>query len=538
MKSWKKSSIFAVAMMLILSMALTACGGKGADSGGKTLIWGRGADAKALDPALVTDGESFKITKNVMETLVDYKKGSTEVEPALAESWETSKDGKTWTFKLRKGVKFHDGTDFNADAVVFNVERWMDPKHPQHKGGEFIYYPSMFGGFKGDKGHVIESVKAVDPHTVEFKLKEPQGPFLANIGMVPFAISSPKALKEDTEGFSKKPVGTGPFKFISWKKNDAITLEKNEDYWDKGKPKVDKVIFKSIPDNTARYTAFQSGDIDVMDGMNPGDAKSIKKSNDLELHEQEGMNIGYLAFNMSIKGPLKEKKVRQALNHAVNKKAIIKSVFSDMAVPAVNPMPSSMWGYNDKVEDYEYDLDKAKKLLKEAGYEDGFEIDFWAMPEPRPYMPDGRKVAEYIQADFAKIGVKTKIVSYDWQTYLDKTQKGEHSMALLGWNGDNGDPDNFLYVLLDKDNAKAPAQNIAFYKSDKLHDLLIRAQRDTEVEKRTKLYEEAQEIIKEDAPWVPLVHATQGVATRADIEGGNFDHPINWYEVKDVEIKN
>jgi peptide/nickel transport system substrate-binding protein len=229
--------------------------------------------------------------------------------------------------------------------------------------------------------------------------------------------------------------------------------------------------------------------------------------------------------------------VRRALNYAVNKEGIIKSFYSGLAQPAINPIPPFMWGYNDKIKDYEFNLDKAKKLLAEAGYPNGFEVDFYAPTEPRPYLPDGKKVAEYMQADFAKIGVKTKIVTYDWQTYLDRTGRGEHSMALFGWNGDNGDPDNFLYVLLDKDNTRTPdAGNIAFYKNDELHDILIKAQRSSDQAERTKLYQQAQEIIKKDAPWVPLVHATVPYAAKKEVTGF-IPHPTSTLYLENVDLK-
>ncbi|GGE07188.1 ABC transporter substrate-binding protein [Marinithermofilum abyssi] len=530
---FKKNWILLFAFAFMLSTVLAGCGGKNADSG-KTLIFGRGADSPKLDPAIVTDGESFRVTENIMETLVDYDKTTTNVKPGLAESWEKSKDGKTWTFHLRKGVKFHDGTQFNADAVVWNFERWMNRKDLPKKGDDFIYYGSMFGGFKGDKGHVIDSVKALDEYTVQFRLKKPQGPFLANLGMSPFAIASPKAVEKDPAEFARHPVGTGPFKFESWKKGDSISVVKNENYWQKGLPKLDKIIFKSIPDNSARLTALQSGDIDLMDGLNPDDAKTVEQNDQLQLFKRPPMNVGYLAFNME-KKPFDNKKVRLAINHAVNKEGLIKSFYADLAEPAKNPMPPSIWGYNDKVKEYDYDLTKAKQLLKEAGYEKGFKVEFWAMPEPRPYMPDGKKIAEYIQADLKKIGIDAKIVSPEWQTYLEKTQKGEHEMALLGWTGDNGDPDNFLYVLLDKDNTRIPAQNVAFYKSDKLHDVLIKAQQETDKKKRTELYEKAQEIIHEDAPWVPMVYATPPLAAQSYVKG-YVPHPKGTESLENVDI--
>lgn len=534
----KRIWIVSLALLFVLSSLLVGCNSNKPNAGsGKTLIYGRGADSIGLDPIQQTDGESLKVTRQIYDTLVDYKDENTEIIPGLADSWESSADGLSWTFKLKKGIKFHDGTPFNAEAVVFNFERWMDKSNPYHKGGEFPYYAYMFGGFKGDKGHVIKSVTAVDESTVKIDLNAPQGPFLNNLAMPSFGIASPTAVKADPVKFNQNPVGTGPFKFVEWKKNETVTLVKNPDYYVKGLPKMDKLIFKSIPDNAARFTALRSGDIDMMDGLNPDDAKVVEQDKKLKLHKRLGMNVGYLAFNVS-KKPLDNPKVRQAINYATNKPGLIKSFFADLAVPAVNPMPEVLWGFNKNVKDYEYNIEKAKQLLAEAGYPNGFEIEFYAMTEPRPYMPNGKKIAEFMQEDLAKIGIKTKIVTYDWQTYKDRLGKGEHTMALFGWTGDNGDPDNFLYVLLDKDNTRTPdAGNISFYKNDELHNILIQAQQSTDQAKRSELYMKAQEIIKQDAPWVPLVHATVPEAARADLNGW-IPHPTGSEELSKVSIGN
>ncbi|TCS83077.1 ABC transporter substrate-binding protein [Tepidibacillus fermentans] len=531
----KKGLSLFLAILFLLSIALTGCGGskETATSNGdqgksntnvqSTLVFGRGGDSVSLDPANVTDGESLNVTQNIFDTLVAYKEGNTEIEPALAEKWETSADGLTWTFHLRQGVKFHDGTDFNADAVVFNFNRWMDKKNPYHKG-DFPYYGYMFGGYKGDKGHVIKNVVAKDPYTVEIQLNVPQGPFLNNLAMPAFAIASPEAIKKYGEKFGENPVGTGPFVFKQWIRNDKIILDKNPNYWLKGYPLLSQLIFKSIPDNQARFTALQSGDIDMMDGVNPDDVTLAKKNPALQVWLRPSMNVGYLAFNTQ-KPPFNNVKVRQALNMAVNKQALIDAFYNGLAEPAKNPIPPSLWGYNDAIQDYSYNIEEAKKLLTEAGYPNGFTTDLWYMPVPRPYIPQGKKIAEAIQTEFEKIGVKTNLVTEEWATYLDKTGKGEHTMALFGWTGDNGDPDNFLYVLLDKDNAKAPdAGNISFYKNDKLHEILIKAQRSSDQNERTELYKQAQEIIHNDAPWIPLVHSTPPLVGKKNIVGFN-PHP-------------
>lgn len=520
----KKGKLWTLAVLLIVSMVLAACsadsgnegeteGDNAGESSGesKTLVFGRGGDSVSLDPSRVTDGESMKVAANIFETLINFGEQDTTLQPGLAKEWEASEDGLTYTLQLEEGVKFHDGTDFNAEAVVKNFERWANGD-----ADTFPYYQSMFGGFKGDEGHVIEAVTAEGDHTVVFTLKRPQAPFLKNLAMTMFGIGSPEAFEADSEGFGENPVGTGPFKFVEWKRNDSITIEKNEDYWKEGLPKLDRVVFRSIPDNGARLNALITGDIDLADGINPSDQGTIDGDDNLQLFERPSLNIGYLGMTVT-REPFGDKLVRQAFNHAIDKQAIIDAFFEGAAEPAKNPLPPSIPAYNDAIEGYEYDPEKAKELLAEAGYPDGFEMELWAMPVPRPYMPDGAKVAEVIQKNLADIGVTAEIVSYEWATYLEKASKGEADAFLLGWTGDNGDADNFIYALLDQDNIGS--NNYTYYENGELHDILIEAQTEVDEDKRNALYAEAQEIIHEDAPWVPLAHSTPLLAGSADITG-------------------
>jgi peptide/nickel transport system substrate-binding protein len=533
----KKLWSLALLVMLILSTVLAACtsdssdGDKGDDgesSEPKILVFGRGGDSVSLDPARATDGESFKVTQNIFETLLNFGEQDTTINEGLATKWEPSEDGLTYTFTLREGVKFHDGTDFNAEAVVKNFERWANGTEDQ-----FPYYASMFGGFKGDEGHVIESVTAEGDTTVVFTLKRPQSPFLKNIAMSPFAIASPTAFEASGDKFGDNPVGTGPFTFAEWKKNDAITIDKNADYWDKDLPKLDKVIFRAIPDNSARLNALSTNEIDLADGINPTDTKTVTDNAKLQLFERPSMNVGYLGLT-NTRPPFDDVKVRQAINHAIDKQSIIDAFFNGGAEIAKNPMPPSISGYNDDIAGYEFDPEKAKALLKEAGLEDGFEMELWAMPVPRPYMPDGTKVAEVIQKNLADIGIKAKIVSYEWATYLEKTKNGEADAFMLGWTGDNGDADNFLYTLLDKDNIGS--NNYAYYSNDEVHDILINAQSEVDEDKRNELYGQAQEIIFEEAPWVPLAHSTPLLAGNADLV--NFTpHPTGSDRLNKVDFK-
>lgn len=473
-----------------------------------TLVYGRGGDSVSLDPISTTEGETFKVTENIFETLVSFGEQDTTINPGLAESWTVTEDGLTYEFKLRQGVKFHDGTDFNADAVVFNFNRWMNGDEEQ-----FPYY-TMFGGYKADEGHVIQEITAVDANTVKFVLKRPQAPFLKNLAMSPFAISSPAAVEQHGDAYRANPVGTGPFKFVEWKENDTITLEKNPEYWQEGLPKLNKVIFRVIPENTARLNALVSGEIDVMDGLNNSDEATVLANENLQVLERPSMNVGYIGLTNTRK-PFDNKLVRQAINHAIDKQSIIDAFYGGKAQAAVNPMPPAIQGYNDALEPYPYDLEKAKALLAEAGYADGFTMDLWAMPVARPYMPEAMKVAEVIQASLAEIGVTANIQSVDWATYLDQAKNGEYDAFMLGWTGDNGDADNFLYTLLDKDSIGS--NNSAMYSSDALHDILIQAQTEVDEDARNELYKKAQEIIHEDAPWVPLVHSIPLLAAGKDV---------------------
>ncbi|WP_221567852.1 ABC transporter substrate-binding protein [Alkalihalobacillus sp. TS-13] len=503
-----------------LMLALVGCSDNGGgDANGQkpeSLVIGLGGDAVSLDPAEVTDSVSENVSQSILETLVTFAEGETEVKPLLAKEWTESDDGLTYTLTIEEGVQFHDGTPLNAEAVVYNFERWMNADEDK-----FFMYGSVFGGYKGDENHAIESVKAVDDHKVEFKLKYPKPTFLKDLALTPFSISSPEAIEEHGENYGSNPVGTGPFTFQEWKRKNRVVLNKNEEYWVDGYPKVNQVVFRVIPDNSNRLNALKSGEIHLMDGLSPENIEEIENDENFKVFSRPSLNIGYLGFNVE-KEPFDDKLVRQALNHAVDKGAIIKAFFAGQAEPAKNPIPPVVQGYNDEIEEYEYDPEKAKELLDKAGHPDGFKMELWAMPVARPYMPDANKVAESIQSDLSKVGVEAEIVSYEWATYLDKVKKGEADSFILGWTGTNGDADDFIYNLWHEDNIGS--LNSTRYANDEVNSLLSEARKITDQEKRNDLYGRVQEIMHEDPPIVPLVHATPALAGRADLQG--FDpHP-------------
>jgi len=504
-----------IILSLIVSLSFVFMG-TGALAAGGTLVFGSAGDAVRLDPADVTDGESIQRMDNMFEGLVEYEPGSTAIQPCLAESWDISPDGLEFTFHLRKGVKFHDGTDFDATAVVFSFQRQYDKDFPYHKYGEWAYWGWMFD--------YVDRVEMVDPYTVKVYLQEPNASFLTSLAMFTACIVSPYSAALYGADSFKHPVGTGPFKFVEWVKDDHITMEAFEDYW-RERAQLDKVIFRVIPDPSARLMALEKGEVDGMEYPDPEQVQKIIDNPKLKLLTQPGMNVGYVAMNMwdetpGFEEPFGDVRVRRAINHAINKEEIVKYLYQGTAIVAKNPIPPLLFGYNDDIVDYEYSPAKARELLAEAGYANGFKTTLWAMPVSRPYMFDPRKIAEAIQSYLADVGIEAQIYSEDWGTYLQNTEAGKHPMCLLGWTGDNGDPDNFIYVLLDKDAATiGSAGNVAFYRSDELHQVNIKARQSYDFEERVRLYREAQEIIHRDAPWVCLAHSTQMLAFKNEVEG-------------------
>ncbi|MBN2626194.1 MAG: ABC transporter substrate-binding protein [Spirochaetales bacterium] len=518
-----KKALMMLLAVLISGLVFTGCEKKASAStettaaaavdskAGGTLIFARSGDSVGLDPGRETDGESFYGSTAVYDTLVEFIPGQTAVRPALAESWSFSDDGLTVTFKLRQGVKFHDGTDFNADAVVYSFARQFKKDHPDYDKGPWKYWGYM------DMDNIVGDVIAVDEYTVAFKLLKKEAPFIANLAMDFASIVSPTAAAQYGEEFTNHPVGTGPFKFVSWIKDDSIVFEKNADYWG-NEVYLDRLILKVIPDATARWLALQKGEVDVIDFPSPEDLAEMKSAEGIKVLQQEGLNVGYLALNCD-KAPYDNKLVRQAMNYAIDRDEIVAAVYGEAGAVAKNPLPPTMWSYNDDIKAYPYDPAKAKALLAEAGYPNGFDTEIWAMPVARPYNPNGKKVAEVMQAQLAKVGVNVEIISYEWGTYLDKTDQGEHQAAMLGWTGDNGDPDNFLWVLLSEPAAIPPAGNIAFWKNAEFTELCAKAKEEMDQAKRTEYYRQAQEIFHEEAPWVPIAHSVVSVPMKDSVKG-------------------
>lgn len=514
---------------IVVGILLAGCGS--APIPGETdqpgvLIYASGADATTLDPADAEDGESAKVLVNVFDTLVTYPLDSADLVPGLATEWSESPDRLAWTFKLREGVKFHDGTPFNADAVVFSMNRLIDPTNPHRYGAKLPY---------GSDFQVIESVTAQGPYAVVFKLKRPSGVLLRNLAMFVAGIVSPTAVQADKENCKIHPVGTGPFQFDSWLPGEKLSIVANPDHW-QGPPGVRQVIFKPIAEPAARLRQLKTGEIDMADGLSIPVREQIKADPGLKLLTSGGMNIGYLGMNTS-RPPFDNPLVRKAVAHAIDKAAILASAYDNAGNVATTPIPRNLWGFDPDVPDYPYDPGKAKELLAEAGVKPGTKIQFWAMRNSRPYMPAPEKIAAMVQQQLRDIGLEPEILSPPWSQYLDQVGNGEHQMCLMGWSTDNADPNNFLYNLLDKDHAVPPnANNNCFYKSDPLHEILIAAQEESDQAKRADLYRQAQRIIHEDCPMVPLVSLEMAAGVRKHVTNYQV-HPTGIVMLRAVKLE-
>ncbi len=506
----------------------------------KTLVYCSEGSPENFNPQINTTGTSFDTAYPVFNKLVEFIPGTTELQPGLAESWDVSDDGLTYTFNLRKGAKFHargafsPARDFNADDVIATFNRmWKkdDPYHPV-SGGEYDYFNDM------GMPDLLTSVEKVDDYTVKFVLKQPESPFIANLAM-DFAIIHSKEymdamMKAGTpEKVDQEPIGTGPFIWANYRKDDRIIYNANVNYF-RGKQPIDRLVFSITPDQATREARLEAGECDVIPYPNPANIEKLKANPDLQVLEQEGLNVGYLAMNVK-KPPFDNKLVRQAFNMAIDKEAILAAVYQGAGAPAKNPIPPTIWSYDDSIQAYPYDPERAKELLAQAGVSD-LTTDLWYMPVQRPYNPDAKKMAELMQADLAKIGVTAELKTYEWGEYRKRVQGGEHLTGMLGWTGDNGDPDNFMGVLLSCTSAREGGSNIAKWCNEEFSALIDQAKQISDVKKRTELYKQAQAIFHEEAPWVPIAHSVVHMPMSKKVKGYKV-HPLGTHIFEGVDIE-
>lgn len=501
-----------------------------ADAGGGTFVFAASSDPVMLDPAMASDGETFRISRQIFEGLVGAKPGTTEVEPLLATKWTPSADGKSYTFDLREGVKFSDGTGFDAAAVCANFERWYNWTGINQSENISYYYTSLFKGFKtGKTGGIYEGCEAPSPTQAVIKLNAPFAGFVQAMTLPAFSMQSPGALTQynadKTEGtdsdprFSEyataHPTGTGPYLFDTWDRGQQVTLKANPEYWGE-KAKTATAIVRTISDAKARTQELQAGNIDGYDLVGPADVQPLKDDG-FQIVNRPAFNILYLGMNQKNKA-LADVRVRQAITYAIDRAAVVKSSLPEGSTPAIEFIPPTVEGYNDQVEAYPYDLEKAKQLLAEAG-QSNLELKF-AYPTgvSRPYMPAPEDTFAVIRSQLEKAGIKVTPVATKWSPdYLDLIQGDagvdKHDIHLLGWTGDYNDPDNFLGVFFGRKSSEWGFDN------KKLFADLAAARELPTLEEQTPAYSAINAQIAEYAPGVPLAHPAPSLAFASGVQG-------------------
>lgn len=506
--------------LLIVGLVAVGRGGPAEAQAQKTLVIAIGADQTGMDPQTVQNNESGFVMSTIFDSLVNYKPGSSEVGPGLAESWTVSPDGKIFTFKLRRGVKFHDGTPMDAHTVAEDLDRAINPNNPcfvPARKGVDTYDEFTFGSVKDNS---VAKMTVVDDFTLRFTLPDPSAPFLSSLAMIWQGIMSPAATKQYNCDAGQHPVGTGPFKFVEAVRNDHITVDANPNYWG-GRPKVDRIIFRIVPESATRMLMLERNDAQILADIPPSDYARVQNNNALQLYKQAGLTILGVAMSNDL-GPFKDRRVRQAMNYAVDKDAINQGLYAG-ATTASQGMPPVLWGYNKSVAPYPYDVAKAKALLAEAGFPNGFSTDMMVYANPRGYNPiGGAKLGEAVQSYLTKVGVNVKITQYEWGAYLARYRRQPwEGFAIAGWSGDNGDPDNFLGDLFEWDiaNGRARTNNSSRHHSPAFDRFIRDARRTTDQTKRAGLYEQANKLLHDDAPWIFMNHTNQVRAARANVKG-------------------
>ena len=518
--------------LILLTLLCLGCGSEDVRSTGREkidLIYSRGADADRLDPIHTDNGETVKVMVNIYDTLVTYNARTTQLVPSLATEWSHTDDNLTWTFKLREGVLFHDGTELDADAVVFNFQRLTQKDHPYRIHEQVPMEPNYA---------VIESVTASDPLTVVFQLKHTSAVFLENMAIYSASIVSPTALKERGESFVSWPCGTGPFmlaKRSDWKLGQQLVLTAFDDHW-RGRPNVDRLIFKPNKESGIREENIRRGNTHIADNLPPQAVNRLKQEPGIVVQMQPGQNVAYLTMQNE-HPPLDNVKVRRAIAMGIDKQELIHVAYGGSGRAAVNIVPPTIWGAATDIEPYPHDVEAAKALLAQAHEEDGvplpIELKLAYMQTERPYMPMPQQTATFIKDELQKIGIKiTMEPPMENSLFFQRMSAGEHDLGLIGWSSDINDPDNFLYSLMHSDNiTSSGGNNLSRYRNDEFDALVMAAKRELDRDKRKEMYRKAQQIMFDDVPTLPLVHTDVRIVLRDYIKGYRL-HPTSMVRLR------
>ena len=506
-----------------IALFMMACLATVAPASAKTLVFCSDADPESLNPQIVDTVTATAATEPDFEGLVQFDDDGS-IQPDLAESWTVSPDGRVYTFHLRRDVKFHSNArftpthDLSAEDVIFSFDRQWHDANPYHHldGQSFSYFNDM------EMGKLLEGIDRIDDHTVRFRLTHAEAPFLADLAM-PFAkiLSADYAeamLKAGTpDRLDAEPIGTGPFSFDGYQKTVAVRFKAFPDHW-AGRPPLDTLVFSITPNASVRLNKLNSGECQVMQYPNPSDAEKIERDPHLALIRQDGLNVGYMAMNTS-RPPFDDLRVRRAVNMAIDKGAIVRAIYGRLGTPAKNPLPPTLWSYDDAITPYPYDPAAAQRLMVDAGVGGGFDTDLWYMPVSRPYNPDSKRMAEMVVDDLTRIGIRAHLVSAPWPQYVGKLLAGVPSLAFTGWLSDNGDPDNFLGILLGCRDGVPFEDNVSKWCDPAYDKIISDAKATVDHARRVELYRQAQVIVHDQAPWSPIAHGVVLTAIRREVQG-------------------
>ncbi|WP_311258870.1 ABC transporter substrate-binding protein [Microbacterium sp. WCS2018Hpa-9] len=532
----RRRGLLAVTGAALAALVLSGCvasersddGGEAAGDVDGTFVFAASSDPASLDPAFAQDGESFRVSRQMFEGLVGTEPGTADPAPLLAESWESSEDGMSHTFTLKEDVTFHDGTPFNAEAVCANFDRWYNWTGLAASEAFGYYYNKLFKGYADSPADAVyKSCTPDGDYSVTIDLNKPFAGFVASLSLPSFSMQSPSALQEfgadDVSGSAEAPVlseyamghpvGTGPYQFDEWAPGEQVTLKAYGDYWGEA-GQIDEIIFRTIDDPTARRQALESGSIDGYDLVGPADTKALEDDG-FTMVSRPPFTILYLAFNQAIP-ELQDPKVREALSYAVDKDALISQVLPEGTEKAIEFVPDTVNGYNPDVTTYDYDPEKAKSLLAEAGYDEAnpLKLTFnYPVNVSRPYMPDPEQIFTVLSSQLSEVGVETTPVSEEWVEYLDRTTgTSDHGIHLLGWTGDYNDTDNFVGVFFGQQSSEWGFDN------PELFQKLNEARGVSNLEDQTVLYEEINEMVAQFIPGVPIAHPAPTLAFDPRVE--------------------
>ena len=523
------------------ALAFTCAMALGANAGiAKDFIYCSEGSPEGFDPALYSTNSTWDASaQTVYDGLTRFKLGTSDIEPALAESWDVSGNSLEYTFHLRKGVKFHttpDFTptrDFNADDVIFTFQRQISKEGPwaEYAGASGW---QMFNAMEMS-GSIKEIVK-VDDQTIRFVLNAPDASFLAAMALNFGAVMSKEyadtlIASGNIADLNQKPVGTGPFAFVAYQQDAAIRYRANADWWD-GKPPIDNLVFAIIQDPTVRVTKLRAGECDMAVYPAPAEIPALKEDKSLTVMETPGLNVAYVAFNTQV-APWDKPEIRKAVAMAINRPALVDAVYNGMGQVAETPLPPTIWGYNDKIEPYPYDPTAAKAALEAAGVKEA-KLDIWAIPVSRSYMPNGRRAAEMIQADLAQVGITGDVVTYEWGEYLKRVRALDRDgLAMMGGSSDNADPDNLLGYFL---SCPPNAGNSANWCSQEVTDLLKTARAEPVQAKRAEIYERIQQIVHDEVPLLPLANSRIVLPMSVKVKNYVMD-PLGAHRFDKVDIE-